>query len=210
MLNLASVSRGFLTFRIKESPAHRSEIQQAIERGILAGFEIDVLEIRAPSPGLGLSEEALRDRRLALLQTVLLEHAAARNLRTVMTFHQRVEEAAAFAEKMPQTAARLYAAEVSAEDLADAETLPKSSIDAEFYELEASRHVPRRGCGRGFHCGRLPGRHRRRTAQGPEARTGWTGLAPPDRASAPFEGRSSPQVTASRGTPILPSGQLEV
>ncbi|GAA3802162.1 hypothetical protein GCM10023083_41530 [Streptomyces phyllanthi] len=117
-------------------------LSEAVERGILAGFEIDVLEIRDPSPVLGLSEEALRGRRLALLQTALLEHAARHNLRTVMTFHQRVEEAAAFAEKMPQTAARLYATEVSDEALADADALPKSSIDAEFYELEAGRHVP--------------------------------------------------------------------
>ncbi|MFH9015310.1 Helicase associated domain protein [Streptomyces sp. NPDC017943] len=118
------------------------ELSEAIERGILAGFEIDVLEIHDPSPVLGESEEAQRGRRLALLQTALLEHAAARNLRTVMTFHQRVEEAMAFAEKMPQTAAELYAAEVSDEALADADLLPKSSIDAEFYELEAGRHVP--------------------------------------------------------------------
>lgn len=59
-----------------------------------------------------------------------------------MTFHQRVEEAMAFAEKMPQTAAELYAAEVSDDVLADADLLPKSSIDAEFYQLEAGRHVP--------------------------------------------------------------------
>lgn len=59
-----------------------------------------------------------------------------------MTFHQRVEEAAAFAEKMPQTAARLYEGEVSDRDLAGADALPASSIDAEFYELEAGRHVP--------------------------------------------------------------------
>jgi superfamily II DNA or RNA helicase len=117
-------------------------LSEAIERGILAGFEIDVLEIHDPSPVQALSQEAQRGRRLALLQTALLEHAAARNLRTVMTFHQRVEEAMAFAEKMPQTAAELYAAEVSDEALADADSLPKSSIDAEFYELEAGRHVP--------------------------------------------------------------------
>ncbi|WP_086691261.1 DEAD/DEAH box helicase [Streptomyces recifensis] len=117
-------------------------LSEAIERGILAGFEIDVLEIHDPSPVLGESEEAQRGRRLALLQTALLEHAAALNLRTVMTFHQRVEEAMAFAEKMPQTAAALYAAEVSDEALADADALPKSSIDAEFYQLEAGRHVP--------------------------------------------------------------------
>ncbi|MFD7610803.1 Helicase associated domain protein [Streptomyces sp. NPDC059828] len=117
-------------------------LSEAIEREILAGFEIDVLEIRDPSPVLGESEEAQRGRRLALLQTALLEHAAAHNLRTVMTFHQKVEEAAAFAEKLPQTAAALYADDASDEDLAAADRLPKSSIDAEFYELEAGRHVP--------------------------------------------------------------------
>ncbi|MFD7480732.1 Helicase associated domain protein [Streptomyces sp. NPDC059837] len=117
-------------------------LSEAIEREILAGFEIDVLEIRDPSPVLGESEEAQRGRRLALLQTALLEHAAAYNLRTVMTFHQKVEEAAAFAEKMPQTAAELYVNDASDDDLAAADRLPKSSIDAEFYELEAGRHVP--------------------------------------------------------------------
>ncbi|MFD3622267.1 Helicase associated domain protein [Streptomyces sp. NPDC058676] len=117
-------------------------LSESIERGILAGFEIDVLEIRDPSPVLGESEEAQRGRRLALLQTALLEHAAAHNLRTVMTFHQRVEEAAAFAEKMPETAAHLYVNDASDEDLAAADRLPASSIDAEFYELEAGRHVP--------------------------------------------------------------------
>ncbi|MFF9691444.1 Helicase associated domain protein [Streptomyces sp. NPDC014623] len=117
-------------------------LSEAIEREILAGFEIDVLEIRDPSPVLGESEEARRGRRLALLQTALLEHAAAYNLRTVMTFHQKVEEAAAFAEKLPETAAELYMNDASEADLAAAERLPASSIDAEFYELEAGRHVP--------------------------------------------------------------------
>jgi superfamily II DNA or RNA helicase len=117
-------------------------LSEAIERGILAGFEIDVLEIRDPSPVLGESEEAQRGRRLALLQTALLEHAAAYNLRTVMTFHQKVEEAMAFAEKMPETAAHLYVNDASDDDLAAADKLPASSIDAEFYELEAGRHVP--------------------------------------------------------------------
>ncbi|MFE5900906.1 Helicase associated domain protein [Streptomyces sp. NPDC056488] len=117
-------------------------LSEAIEREILAGFEIDVLEIRDPSPVLGESEEARRGRRLALLQTALLEHAAAYNLRTVMTFHQKVEEAAAFAEKLPGTAAELYVNDASDADLAAADKLPKSSIDAEFYELEAGRHVP--------------------------------------------------------------------
>ncbi|MFH9431969.1 Helicase associated domain protein [Streptomyces sp. NPDC017615] len=117
-------------------------LSEAIEREILAGFEIDVLEIRDPSPVVGETEEARRGRRLALLQTALLEHAAAYNLRTVMTFHQKVEEAAAFAEKLPKTAAELYAGDASDGDLAAADKLPASSIDAKFYELEAGRHVP--------------------------------------------------------------------
>ncbi|MGW3660467.1 Helicase associated domain protein [Streptomyces sp. NPDC005151] len=117
-------------------------LSEAIEREILAGFEIDVLEIRDPSPVLGESEEAQRGRRLALLQTALLEHAAAYNLRTVMTFHQKVEEARAFADKLPETAAELYMNDASDADLAAADKLPASSIDAEFYELEAGRHVP--------------------------------------------------------------------
>ncbi|MGW7134010.1 Helicase associated domain protein [Streptomyces bobili] len=123
-------------------PGAELGLSEAIEREILAGFEIDVLEIRDPSPALGESEQAQRGRRLALLQTALLEHAARWNLRTVMTFHQKVEEAAAFAEKLPATAADLYMNDASDEDLAAADKLPTSSIDATFYELEAGRHVP--------------------------------------------------------------------
>jgi superfamily II DNA or RNA helicase len=123
-------------------PGAELGLSEAIERGVLAGFEIDVLEIRDPSPVVGESEEARRGRRLALLQTALLEHAAAYNLRTVMTFHQKVEEAAAFAEKLPKTAAELYARDASGEDLAAAGELPASSIGAQLYELEADRHVP--------------------------------------------------------------------
>lgn len=117
-------------------------LSEAIERKILAGFEIDILEIRDPSPVLGESEEARRGRRLALLQTALLEHAAAYNLRTVMTFHQKVEEARAFADKLPETAADLYMNDATGDDLAAADRLPKSSLNADFYELEAGRHVP--------------------------------------------------------------------
>ncbi|MET9995197.1 Helicase associated domain protein [Streptomyces mutabilis] len=123
-------------------PGAELGLSEAIERGILAGFEIDVLEIHDPSPIVGESEEARRGRRLALLQTALLEHAAAYNLRTVMTFRQKVEEAAAFAKKLPKTAAALYARDASGEDLEAADKLPASSIGAEFYELEAGRHVP--------------------------------------------------------------------
>ncbi|MGW4439175.1 Helicase associated domain protein [Streptomyces sp. NPDC004596] len=60
----------------------------------------------------------------------------------MMTFHQKVEEAAAFADKLPKTAAQLYVNDATDDDLAAADRLPASSIDATFYELEAGRHVP--------------------------------------------------------------------
>jgi superfamily II DNA or RNA helicase len=140
-------------------------LAEAVERSILAGFEIDVLEIRDPDPILGLSEDALRGRRMALLQAALLEHAAQRNLHTTMVFHQRVEEAAAFAEQMPATAAELYASEASAAALAGAEELPASSIDAELYELEEGRHVPPERVWADWLCGDHPIAHRRAVIQ---------------------------------------------
>ncbi|MFD7232162.1 Helicase associated domain protein [Streptomyces sp. NPDC059881] len=136
-------------------------LAEAVERMILAGFEIDVLEIRDPDPILGLSEDALRGRRLALLQAALLEHTAQQNLHTVMTFHQRVEEAQAFAEQLPATAAELYATEASEAALAHAEELPASSIDAELYELEDGRHVPPDRVWANWLCGDHPISHRR-------------------------------------------------
>ncbi|MFD5110285.1 DEAD/DEAH box helicase [Streptomyces cinereoruber] len=136
-------------------------LAEAVERSILAGFEIDVLEIRDPDPILRLSEDALRGRRMALLQAALLEHTAQRNLHTTMVFHQRVEEAAAFAGQMPATAAELYTAEASAAALAGAEELPESSIDAELYELEEGRHVPAGRVWADWLCGDHPIAHRR-------------------------------------------------
>ncbi|MFD7772505.1 Helicase associated domain protein [Streptomyces sp. NPDC059787] len=136
-------------------------LAEAVERAILAGFEIDVLEIRDPDPILALSEDALRGRRLALLQAALLEHAAQMNLHTTMVFHQRVEEARAFAEQMPATAAELYATEASEAALADTEELSASSIDAELYELEDGRHVPPERVWADWLCGDHPIAHRR-------------------------------------------------
>ncbi|MFH9670641.1 Helicase associated domain protein, partial [Streptomyces globisporus] len=136
-------------------------LAEAVERSILAGFEIDVLEIRDPDPVLGLSEDALRGRRMALLQAALLEHAAEQNLHTTMVFHQRVEEAEAFAGQMPSTAAELYVAEASAAALAGAEALPASSIGAELYELEEGRHVHPGRVWADWLCGDHPIAHRR-------------------------------------------------
>ncbi|MGY3676470.1 hypothetical protein ACVWXU_000093 [Streptomyces sp. TE33382] len=49
---------------------------------------------------------------------------------------------AAVAEKLPETAAELYATEASDRFLNDAAKLPASSIKAELYDLEPYRHVP--------------------------------------------------------------------
>lgn len=136
-------------------------LAEAVERSILAGFEIDVLEVRDPDPILGLSEDALRGRRLALLQAALLEHSAQKNLHTIMTFHQRVEEARAFAEQLPRTAAELHATEASDAVLASAEELPASSLSAELYELEDGRHVPPDRVWANWLCGDHPIAHRR-------------------------------------------------
>jgi superfamily II DNA or RNA helicase len=117
-------------------------LSEAVERGVLAGFEIDVLEIEDPDYFVGLSQEARRGRRLALLQAALLEHAARMNLRTVMTFHHRVEEAAAFAEKLPETAGDLYRDAVAEYALEEADERPPSPLGAEPDEMWAGRHVP--------------------------------------------------------------------
>ncbi|WNI19480.1 DEAD/DEAH box helicase [Actinacidiphila sp. ITFR-21] len=123
-------------------PGAELGLSEAVERGILAGFEIDVLEIEDPDYFVGLSQEARRGRRLALLQAALLEHAARLNLRTVMTFHQRVEEAAAFADKLPETAADLYQDTVDDHALEQADERPPSPLGAEPDDLWTGRHVP--------------------------------------------------------------------
>ncbi|MFH8439332.1 Helicase associated domain protein [Streptomyces sp. NPDC018007] len=91
---------------------HEIALMESVERGILARFEIDVLEIRDPSP---LSEKATdeerRGRRLAALQAALLKHADETGTRSYMTFHSRTLEAMSFARALPETAARLHAAD---------------------------------------------------------------------------------------------------
>ncbi|MFE3519694.1 Helicase associated domain protein [Streptomyces sp. NPDC059166] len=94
---------------------HETGLMEAVERGILARFEVDVLEIRDPSP---LSEQATdeerRGRRLAALQAALLKHADESGVRSYMTFHSRTLDAMAFSRAMPETAARLHTADPAA------------------------------------------------------------------------------------------------
>ncbi|MFP8945313.1 Helicase associated domain protein [Streptomyces fenghuangensis] len=83
-------------------------LTEAVDRGVLARFEIDVLEIHPPDLGVGGSKEEARGRRLAALQAALVKHAAATGVRSLITFHHRTIEALAFARALPGTAARLY------------------------------------------------------------------------------------------------------
>ncbi|WP_411130267.1 Helicase associated domain protein [Streptomyces sp. x-19] len=84
-------------------------LMEAVERGILASFEVDVLEIRDPEPpGEGAEVEEVRGRRLAALQAALLKHADAVGARNLMTFHWRTIEAMAFARALPETAEELH------------------------------------------------------------------------------------------------------
>lgn len=84
-------------------------LMESVERGILASFEVDVLEIRDPeAPGPDASAEEQRGRRLAALQAALLKHADTTGVRSLMTFHSRTLDAMAFARALPETAAELY------------------------------------------------------------------------------------------------------
>ncbi|MFG2631817.1 Helicase associated domain protein [Streptomyces sp. NPDC048473] len=85
------------------------ELMESIERGILASFEVDVLEIRDPeAPGPDAAVEEQRGWRLAALQAALLKHADTTGVRSLMTFHSRTLDAMAFARALPETAAELH------------------------------------------------------------------------------------------------------
>ncbi|CAM5544057.1 DEAD/DEAH box helicase [Streptomyces badius] len=94
---------------------HETGLMECVERGILARFEVDVLEIRDPSPiEEDASLEERRGRRLAALQAALLKHADESGVRSYMTFHSRTLDAMSFARAMPETAARLHASDPAA------------------------------------------------------------------------------------------------
>ncbi|MEU0300610.1 Helicase associated domain protein [Streptomyces sp. NPDC006175] len=85
-------------------------LMESVERGVLARFEIDVLEIRDPqASGADATVEERRGRRLAALQEALLKHADTTGARSFMTFHARTLDAMAFARALPETAAELHA-----------------------------------------------------------------------------------------------------
>ncbi|MEU3262201.1 Helicase associated domain protein [Streptomyces albidoflavus] len=88
---------------------HDLGLMEAVEKAILARFEVDVLEIRDPEPpGSTASREEIRGRRLAALQAALLKYTDLTGVRSLMTYHTLTAEAMAFARALPATAAELH------------------------------------------------------------------------------------------------------
>ncbi|MFH9118493.1 DEAD/DEAH box helicase [Streptomyces globisporus] len=93
---------------------YRLSLAEAIARGLLARYQIIVMEIRdqalAPgAPGEESAEVDVAAARLEALTTAVLKAAAAHQLDRVMTFHHRVADARAFAEASPGASRQLWA-----------------------------------------------------------------------------------------------------
>lgn len=94
---------------------YKLTLASAISRGLLARYEICVVEIQDPvvTPerlyGPGRHEEEVRGQRLGALQAALLRAMADHRLQTTITFHHRTIEAQAFAEGLQRVAAKLHA-----------------------------------------------------------------------------------------------------
>ncbi|GHF73959.1 helicase [Streptomyces mashuensis] len=94
---------------------YRLSLASAVTRGLLARYQIIVMELRDPvvTPerlrGEQRREEEVRGQRLAALQAGLLRTMAEHNLSTCITFHHRTIEAQAFAEGLPAVAGKLHA-----------------------------------------------------------------------------------------------------
>ncbi|MFJ7181047.1 Helicase associated domain protein [Streptomyces massasporeus] len=90
---------------------YRLDLAQAIERGILADYQLIIPEVR--DPGLRdilhdcLPTPHLDGLRLATMQAALLTAMAEHDVRRVLTFHGRIAAARGFANSLPETAAAL-------------------------------------------------------------------------------------------------------
>ncbi|MQS17649.1 DEAD/DEAH box helicase [Streptomyces kaniharaensis] len=101
-------------------------LAEAIDRKLLAPFEIVVLELRDPlgdrdkaeqqgvpwGPGVGEAEDGSEDEvpaeRIAAIQAGLLKTVVERGLERCITFHSRTIEARYFSETLNQTAEKLH------------------------------------------------------------------------------------------------------
>ncbi|MFD4125240.1 Helicase associated domain protein [Streptomyces globisporus] len=117
---------------------YKLSLASAVSRGLLARYQIIVLELQDPvvTPERLMGEERhteeVRGQRLGALQAALLHTMAQHNLQTCITFHHRTIEAQAYAEGLERVAAKLHADQP--------ETYPKR-IWAEWL---CGEHVPER------------------------------------------------------------------
>ncbi|MFE4915521.1 Helicase associated domain protein [Streptomyces sp. NPDC056652] len=94
---------------------YKLSLASAVSRGLLARYQIIVLELQDPivTPERLMGEERrseeVRGQRLGALQAALLHTMAQHGLSTCITFHHRTIEAQAYAEGLERVAARLHA-----------------------------------------------------------------------------------------------------
>lgn len=94
---------------------YKLSLASAVSRGLLARYQIIVLELKDPvvTPERLMGEERrseeVRGQRLGALQTALLHTMAQHDLSTCITFHHRTIEAQAYAEGLERVAAKLHA-----------------------------------------------------------------------------------------------------
>ncbi|MFZ4301810.1 Helicase associated domain protein [Streptomyces cinereoruber] len=90
-------------------------LASAVSRGLLARYQIIVLELQDPvvTPERLMGEERrseqVRGERIGALQAALLYTMAEHNLSTCITFHHRTMEAQAYAEGLERVAGKLHA-----------------------------------------------------------------------------------------------------
>ncbi|MEV5787465.1 Helicase associated domain protein [Streptomyces sp. NPDC052287] len=94
---------------------YKLSLASAVSRGLLARYQIIVLELKDPvvTPEKLMGEERhteeVRGQRLGALQAALLHTMAQHDLSTCITFHHRTIEAQAYAEGLQRVAAKLHA-----------------------------------------------------------------------------------------------------
>ncbi|MEV8063246.1 Helicase associated domain protein [Streptomyces antimycoticus] len=97
------------------SVLYKLSLASAVSRGLLARYQIIVLELEDPvvTPERLMGEERrsekVRGQRLGSLQAALLHTMQQHNLQTCVTFHHRTIEAQAYAEGLERVAAKLHA-----------------------------------------------------------------------------------------------------
>ena len=96
---------------------YKLSLASAVSRGLLARYQIIVLELQDPALtperlyGEDRYTEEVRGQRLGALQAALLHTMAQHDLQTCITFHHRTIEAQAYAEGLQRVAAKLHANE---------------------------------------------------------------------------------------------------